>query len=214
MASKTDKFVAPPMEEPSGIDSLFASISANTKVKNNNIPELEKDAKPSAPAESEMDIPTEKKVSSDISCNTDNGYQNPIHKEPNHSDFPKSLDQKNTAKNAVPPKKKKTSEIPSEDEDADTQMVTAKIPRNLFLDVEARMLTAKRVSGQKITKQSIFKDGLSNFAYGSDVMCPAGHRFIITNPEDDVSGNTVFCPCCGKNFSLSLHTGFFLNENR
>lgn len=199
MASKS--FTARPMGEDPGIDDLFAAINA-AKAKEPPVLEREEEI-PSALSEDKVSevTPEVREVN------------------PSQADIQPSNEPQNNP--SVPQKKRQLK--PASEEEEDMQMLTVKIPRKVFLDVESRLLTAKRarfnrpgVSGytEKFTKTCLMQDSLYTFAYGADVMCSAGHRFVIPYPAEDVENDTVYCPCCGEMMSLSERTGFFFDKKR
>lgn len=95
------------------------------------------------------------------------------------------------------PKTTITSAKMSHDEEG--SKISAWVPMSLNLAVEGKIHNMA-VNGVRTNKTNIVRDYLSIFVRGNDVICPSGHRFIVTDPDESVSEYT--CPVCRKKATI------------
>lgn len=88
---------------------------------------------------------------------------------------------------------------PAENNDeAYTQWSPIKVSKALDLAVRDKMLEVVRRGKRKKTFTSVMREYMGHFAYGDEMICPAGHMFIVC----ECNKKPVYmCPVCGVKVS-------------
>ena len=75
--------------------------------------------------------------------------------------------------------------------------LSVNISQKLDRDLEDALHRYRRMTGIKLKKANVLRDGIQNFVYGRDLKCPSGHRFIVP-PQEFAEARKIFlCPICG-----------------
>lgn len=76
--------------------------------------------------------------------------------------------------------------------------LSVNISQKLDRDLEDALHRYRRMTGVKLKKANVLRDGIQNFAYGHDLKCSSGHRFIVPPQESSEAKEIFLCPICGQ----------------
>lgn len=216
--------------ESGGAKSLFEGLFAARQSTMTSNPEEKQEISPDSGAEVEavqsnpdskkhedkkFESP-EKDNSPEADTDSEKAEDVPVkaNKKPKNAAPARRASQKPKTQNIVEKRAGKKSIPAKVYDDPKSIQVNSMVPQQLLWMVDRKILLTKLDTGENLRRSEIIRDAFCNFLYGCDVMCPDGHRFIMTDVDEDAPPKTVHCPYCGLEFPLAKYQGVFFNENR